>query len=359
MTMKVLAIVPSLYDTSPGQRFRIEQWENLLAESDVEITYSPFESDELRAVLYRSGNAVSKVMAVRNCMKRRSREVESVGNYDLVYVFREAAILGTAWFERKIAHSGVPMIFDFDDAVFVAYKSPSNGYLSYLKFPGKTATICRLSAHVMAGNPYLAEYSRKYNKNVTIIPTTIDTEKYKITEKPDPDLVTIGWSGSFSTVQHLDTIRDVLQGLAKTEKFKLRVIGTPNYELDGVDTESLEWRSETEVADLQKIDIGLMPLPDEDWSRGKCGLKALQYMALGIPTVCSPVGVNSSIIQDGENGFLAGDTKEWIEKLKTLIHSAERRQKLAIAGRKTVEENYSAKSQAPRVLQVFQTVIKN
>ncbi|MBC7900077.1 MAG: hypothetical protein H7070_08485, partial [Saprospiraceae bacterium] len=148
--MKVLAIVPSLYDTSPGQRFRIEQWEPLLKQCGVEITYSPFETEELKKILYTSGNAAQKVRAVIGNINKRRLELATVGDFDLVYVFREAALLGPAWFERKVAASGVPMVFDFDDAVFVAYKSPSNGYLSYLKFPGKTATTLKLSAHVIA-----------------------------------------------------------------------------------------------------------------------------------------------------------------------------------------------------------------
>jgi glycosyltransferase involved in cell wall biosynthesis len=268
--------------------------------------------------------------------------------------------LGPAWFERKIAESGIPIVFDFDDAIFVPYRSPSNGYLSYLKFPQKTGTICKLATHVMAGNDYLAEYARKFNRNVTVIPTTIDTEKYKLVEKSENShVITIGWSGSFSTVQHLDTIREVFRELAKTEKFRLLVIGTPNYRIDEVDVEAIPWKADTEIADLEKIDIGVMPLPDDKWSRGKCGLKALQYMALGIPTICSPVGVNTKIIKDGENGFLASNREEWIEKLKRLLHSYELRKKLGLAGRKTVEENYSAKVQAPRVFEIFRSAIKD
>lgn len=356
--MKVLAIVPAMYDTSPAQRFRLEQWEPFLREKNVEITFSPFETEELRHVLYQNGQTLLKIRAVTRNMNRRRSELNSLKEFDLIYLFREAALLGPAWFERRIARSGVPMIFDFDDAVFVAYQSPSNGYLSYLKFPNKTGEICKLSAHVMAGNPYLADYSKQFNQNVTIIPTTIDTEKYRVAEKKDAEILTIGWTGSYSTVQHLDTIRGVLQELARQEKFCLRVIGTSSYQISGVDTEALKWQSETEIEDLQKIDIGLMPLPNDQWSKGKCGLKALQCMALGIPTICSPVGVNSTIIQDGENGFLADGKDEWIEKLKKLIHSAELRKKLGMAGRETVEKSYSAKSQVPRVFEVFESVVK-
>ena len=130
---------------------------------------------------------------------------------------------------------------------------------------------------------------------------------------------------------------------------------TAVYKIDGVETEAMQWRSATELDDLRQMDIGLMPLPDENWSRGKCGLKALQYMALGIPTICSPVGVNSTIINDGENGFLADGKDEWIAKLKRLIHSAELRRKIGLAGRETVEKEYSAKVVAPRVLEVFRS----
>jgi glycosyltransferase involved in cell wall biosynthesis len=358
--MKVLAIVPSIYDTSPGQRYRIEQWESLLKEKGVQITYSPFETEELRQFLYQSGNMARKVQAVARSMNRRRREVKSLAGFDLIYVFREAALLGLPWFERRIASSGIPMIFDFDDAIFHAYRSPSNGYLSYLKFPNKIGEICRLSTHVTAGNQYLADYAKKSNQNVTIIPTTIDTDKYQPVEKDaNPEILTVGWSGSFSTIQHLDTIRAVLQELARDEKFVLRVIASSEkYELPGVETEALKWRSDTELEDLGKIDIGIMPLPDDQWSKGKCGLKALQYMALGIPTVCSPVGVNSDIIRDGENGFLADTKDEWIAKLKQLLHSANLRKKLGAAGRETVEESYSAKSQAPRVFEVFESAVR-
>jgi glycosyltransferase involved in cell wall biosynthesis len=356
--MKVLAIVHSQYDTVPGQRFRLEQWEYLLKEKGVEITYSPFETEELRKILYQSGNILQKIRSVAMNMKRRRSELSSLERFDLVYVFREAALIGPAWFERKIARSGVPMIFDFDDAVFVAYKSPSNGYLSYLKFPQKTGTICRHSAWVMAGNDYLADYARQFNQNVTIVPTTIDTEKYQPITEYAKDKLVIGWSGSHSTAQYLDTVAAVFQDLARERDFVFKVIGAPKYDLDKVNVSAVPWQSATEVEDLLEMDIGIMPMPDDLWSQGKCGLKALQYMALGIPTICSPIGVNAKIIQDGENGFLAASKDEWIEKLRRLMDSVELRQKLGQAGRKTVEQEYSAKVVAPKVFDIFNSVVK-
>lgn len=357
--MRLLAIVPSLYDTSPGQRYRIEQWEPLLGERGVSIDYHSFEDEELHALIYKAGNMRQKLRLVARSFARRAALLRSLRQYDAVYVFREAALLGPPVFERMIHRARVPFIFDFDDAIFVPYRSPSNGYLSYLKFPTKTRTICRLASHVMAGNPFLADYARQVNEHVTIVPTTIDTQKYAVDEaKATADPPVIGWSGSYSTVQHLDTLRGALQRLAREERFRLRVIGTPRYELEGVEVEASQWRAETETADLGVMDIGIMPLPDDRWSKGKCGLKALQYMALGIPTICSPVGVNSDIIRDGENGLIAATEDEWVEKLKGLLRSAELRKRLGRAGRATVEAEYSALVQAPRVYQILESVAR-
>jgi len=357
--MRVLALVPGLYNISPSQRYRIEQWEPLLRERGVEIAYEPFECAELNALLYEPSQMAKKMMLVAKGMSRRFEAVKKARDFDLVYILRETALLGPAIFERLVHKTGVPFVFDFDDAIFVSYRSPSNGYLSYLKFAGKTKTVCRLAAHVMVGNPYLAEYARQFNKNVTVIPTTIDTGVYKVPPaKTDNGPLIIGWTGSHSTVQHLDTLRGALKKLAARENFRLRVIGTPVYECAPVDVEAMRWRAKTEVDDLRPIDIGVMPLPEDKWSKGKCGAKALQFMGMGIPTVCSPVGVNTDIIQDEQNGFLASTEDEWVEKLTRLLRSAELRRRLGQAGRLTVEEKYSAISQAPRVYEIFKSVLR-
>jgi glycosyltransferase involved in cell wall biosynthesis len=358
--MQVLALVPAIYDTSPSQRYRIEQWEPLLRERGVEITYAPFEDEELHALLYKPGFLAKKLRLATSAFKRRLSLLSKVKDYDLVYILREAALLGPPVFERLIHQRGVPIVFDFDDAIFVSYRSPSNGYLSYLKFASKTKTICRISSHVMVGNPYLAQYARQVNDRVTVIPTTIDTEKYRMPprmEKSGPPV--IGWTGSHSTVQHLDTLRGALKKLAQRESFRLRVIGTPTYECPPVDVEAVRWRSETEVEDVAAIDIGVMPLPEDRWSIGKCGLKALQFMALGIPTICSPVGVNRDIIQDDQNGFLASTEDEWVDKLTRLLRSHELRQRLGQAGRVTVEQKYSALAQTPKIYEIFKSVLRD
>jgi glycosyltransferase involved in cell wall biosynthesis len=355
--MKVLALVPAVHDTSPGQRFRLEQWEPLLRETGVEITWAAFEDAGLHSILYAAGRTLDKLRLVTRAIGRRVSVLRRVRDYDLVYVYREAALLGPAVFERWVKRAGVPLVFDFDDAVWLPYKSPTNGYLSLLKFgPSKTRAVCRIADHVMAGNSHLAAYAHQVNHRVTVVPTTIDTHKYRLPASGAADGSLIGWSGSHSTVAHLDILRGALQKLAGKERFRLRVVGAPNYELDGVDVEALPWRSQSEVADLGPINIGVMPLPDDRWSKGKCGLKALQYMALGIPAICSPVGVNTEIIRDGENGMLAATEDEWVEKLAQLLRSAELRARLGRAGRATVEGGYSATVHAPRVLRIFESV---
>ena len=354
--MRVLALVPAQYDTSPGQRFRMEQWAPALAAEGIRVDFAPFEDTRLHDVLYRAGHIAAKASAVASAFWRRQNLLRRITDFDAVYVFREAALLGPALLERLIARSGVPMLFDFDDAVFEPYVSPANGYLSLLKCPGKTAATCRRSTHVLAGNEYLADYARRYNDRVTVVPTTIDTARYCSAPRrsSDRDLV-IGWSGSHSTLKHLKTLDRVLRRLAARRTFRVLVVGA-SHAVEDVPMDAIPWRASTEVDDLRRIDIGIMPLPDDRWCRGKCGLKALQYMALGIPTVCSPVGVNTAIIQHDENGLLARTDDEWVACLERLIDDEALRERLGSAGRLTVERRYSANVQVPIVRDVLRSI---
>ena len=287
---------------------------------------------------------------VTSAFWRQLSTISESTHFDLVYIFREAAII-----ERRIASGGTPIVFDFDDAVFLRYRSRANGYLSYLTFPGKTATICRRARHVMTGNRYLADYATRLNDAVTVIPTTIDTEIYR------PELhrprsgapVTIGWTGSHSTLQHLERLVPALAELARTHPFRLVVVGTQPPDVPGAEVVPRRWTAETEVEDLSDIDIGVMPLPDEPWTRGKCGLKALQYMALGIPAIVSPVGVNTEIIAHGENGLVTDSDAAWLAHLKTLMLDSALRHRLGAEARKTVVTRYSARVIAPKVAEIF------
>jgi glycosyltransferase involved in cell wall biosynthesis len=352
--MRILALVPSPRDLLPGQRYRIEQWEPLLRARGVEITFEPFKCEELHGLLCRPGRHWRKLRLTARAIARRARVMTTLRDYDAVYLYSEASILGPALFERLIRRSGVPLVYDFDDAIFLRCPSPISGRLRLLKFPGKTDAICRLSSHVMVGNTYLAEYARGFNHHVSVVPSTIDFERYRTAAPLRPaGPPVIGWTGSHSTAQHLETLRAVLGQLARRESFRLRVIGPAAFSLRGVEVETLSWDSKTEVEDLSRIDIGVMPLPDSPWTRGKCGMKALQFMALGIPVVCSPVGVNAQFIRDGENGYLAATADEWVDKLTRLLRSPSLRERIGTNGRATARAEFAASLQAARVYEIF------
>lgn len=354
--MRVLAWVPQEIDTSPGQRFRIEQWAPYLAREGIEITYAPFADEALAAIMKTPGHLTAKSKGVLRALAARVASAWRAADFDAAYVFREAALLGPAIAERLLARSGVPYVYDFDDAVWVRYVSPANSYLSYLRFPGKTATLCRLARHVLAGNAFLRDYALQYNPAVTVVPTTIETATYRPLPVRAPHRPVIGWTGSYSTEQYLALVRPALERLRARYDFKLVVVGGGTFTAQGVEVEHRPWRSATEVADLADFDIGIMPLPDAQWERGKCGLKALQYMALGVPVVVSPVGCNTEIVEHGRNGFLAATSGQWQELLGRLLEDATLRLALGEAGRKTVEASYSAAFQAPRVAAVFKSL---
>lgn len=355
--MRLLVLCHYLYDTAPGLRFRIEQWAPHLQSLGWQIEFASFEDRELRDVLRIPGQRLRKVRALSAAFRRRFRLIRRIREYDAVFLYQEAALIGPPLLERWIRRSEVPFILDFDDAIFLKQESTRlswrdalrfSGWISALRLPGKTGTICRLAAHVTPGNEYLAEYARRFNSHVTVVPTTIDTDKY-VPKSGQSDPLVIGWSGSESTVKYVAMLRAVLQRLRKTRTFRVLIIGTAEYAIDGVEVEAMPWRAASEVEDLHRIDIGVMPLTDDPWSRGKCGLKALQYMALGIPAVCSPVGVNSTIIRDGENGFLAATEDDWYDRLARLLDDAALRRRIGAAGRDTVEQKYSARVQVPRL----------
>jgi glycosyltransferase involved in cell wall biosynthesis len=345
--------VPQEVDTSPAQRFRIEQWTPYLREAGIDVSFSPFSSRELAATLQQPGRWGRKAWAVCGGLLGRLREAWTASRYDVLYICREGALIGPALAERIASWTGSRIVFDFDDAVWIRYVSPANSYLSYLRFPGKTRTLCRIAREVMAGNRSLQEYASAHNRNVTLVPTTIDTDVYRPLPARDERPLVIGWTGSYSTVQYLQVVRPALERLRARHHFRFVVVGALGFSAAGVEVEHRPWRSATEAQDLADIDVGLMPLPDADWERHKCGLKALQYMALGRPAVVSPVGANREIVEDGENGFLATTEDDWVSRLGRLLEDADLRARLGRAARETVERRFSARVHAPRVAEIF------
>jgi glycosyltransferase involved in cell wall biosynthesis len=306
------------------------------------LDLSPFASEELMRVLYRRGHLASKVWALGAAFTRRSIQLTQLGRYDAVLIHRAACLAGPAVLERAIALSGKPIIFDFDDAIYLLDTAPANRPFGWLKFPGKTATICRSSAHVVVGNSYLADYARQYNSQVTVVPSSIDTERYSPRRKQTPEgRIIVGWMGSSTSQTHLEAFAPVWRKLFARSDVELRVVSDREPELPGIPFEWRPWSAEREVGELAQFDIGIMPMPDDQWARGKCAMKALLYMSMGIPVICSAVGTNREVIEHDRNGLHAAVPEEWIAHLNTLVSKPSERERLGLAGRQTVEQNYS------------------
>lgn len=358
--MNVLVLVPYLYDTVPGQRFRVEQWARVLERPGVTFRFVPFESPALKKVMYQRGQFGAKATAAGRCILSRVRLLATLSkHWDVIVLYRELLPVGPPVLEWLLAKTGTPIVYDFDDAIFIPNVSDANRHFAWLKWPRKTGAICRLSTHVIVGNEYLRRYASKFNPAVTVVPTTIDDRKYAVEERVgahDPPV--IGWTGSLTTIKHLETITGALRTLRQSVNFRLKVVGATEFRIPGVEVECVPWSADTELAHLRDFDIGLMPLPDDKWSRGKCGLKALQCMALGIPVIISPVGVNAQIVIDGHNGFLASTESEWVAKMTRLLGDAELRYRFAQEGRRTIETRYSAEVQAPLFLEVLKSACR-
>jgi glycosyltransferase involved in cell wall biosynthesis len=268
---------------------------------------------------------------------------------------------GSSFFERKFKKSKAKIIFDFDDAIWHMDISEGNRKFSWLKNPGKTVSIIALSDLVFAGNNYLAAFARQFNDNVAVIPTTLDTNYHvpaiKTSEKKS---LCIGWTGSITTIKHFELAVPVLKALKEKyhERIYFKVIGDSSYRNAELGIVGTAWNLENEISELHDIDIGIMPLPDDEWSKGKCGFKALQYMSLEIPPVISPVGVNTEIVTDGINGFLAKRKEEWIEKISLLIEDTQLRDVIGKKARETVMERYSVESQKENYLKYFKMLVE-
>lgn len=352
MPSKLLYIAPHRPGRSPGQRFRFEQYTDFLESEGFTITYSFLLNAWDDRHFYQRGNYLLKCWIALKCVIIRLFDVLRAWRYDYVIVYREAHFWGWAIFEKLLSMSRAAMIFDFDDAIWLNDTSESNKNLSWLKSSAKTAKIARLANVVTVGNSFLADYARQSNQNVVIVPTAIDTDAYKYRGAVDSEPVMIGWIGSTTTLKHFQNAIPALTAIKQKygNRVNFKVIVDVDYEEPELGLKSTKWSKDTEVEELNKVDIGIMPLPDDRWSCGKCGFKGIQYMALGIATVMSPVGVNTDIIEHGANGFLASTDSEWIDCLSQLIESVKLRQRLGKAARKTIDERYSVRSQQGNLL---------
>jgi glycosyltransferase involved in cell wall biosynthesis len=274
--------------------------------------------------------------------------------YEIVFLQKKR--VQTFWLKR-FKKLGAKIIYDFDDAVMFAssrHASP-NSPVRMKQF----INMVKDSDAVIAGNPYLKNQAELYNNRIWIIPTSIDISKYALknyTLSPTR-ITTIGWIGGAKSLVFLKELLPVLEKLSERCRFQLKIVSDEFIKSDKIKIIEKSWKETDEASDTLSFDIGLAPLPDDPWSRGKCATKLLQYMASGIPAIASPVGVHTEIIKEGVNGFLAKDASEWQEKLQILINDFNLRKTLGTAARKTVEENYSVQVSAPKLVNIFNDIL--
>ncbi len=354
--MRILFWVP--YPTEgASNRYRVEQYLPYLKKAGINYSMRPFWSSSAFNVLYEPGNRFAKCYYFMLGTILRLFDLVRIFQYDIVFIHREAYPIGGAFFETILALLRKPFIFDFDDAIFLSGFSCPNNFIERYKNPAKVAKIIKMSRHVIAGNHYLADFALRYNRSVTVIPTPIDADKYYPGEKEHSGELIVGWIGSITTSNFLNAMREVFIQLSKRfPHIKFKTVGSDFSFNNLPNVINKTWSSKEEVEDLRAFDVGIMPMPDNEWTKGKCGFKAILYMAMGIPCVASPVGVNNEIVKDGVNGFLANNGKEWVEKLSLLVENPELRCKFAVEGRKTIEKEYSLEVNAPKFLEVIQKV---
>ncbi len=342
-------------DSSPSQRYRVEAFLPALQQAGIECDYAwVLDREDLR-IFYGSAPAYRKGLVAARALARRVASLTRLRRWDVVLVQREAFFLLGAWSEW-LAAKAAPLVFDFDDAIWMHAVSPGNRRFAFLKNVDKVAELVRMSHTVIAGNRYLADWARQYRPQVELVPTCVDTRVFRPAPagRSEQAPVTIGWSGSPSTVAHLRTIVPALTALKSRygERISLRAMGDPSLQVPELGLRGEAWSPSAELAFLQSLDIGLMPLPDDEWTRGKCGLKGLVSMASGAATVMSPVGVNTEIVTDHVDGLLASTQAEWERALSELVEEGALRRRLAQAGRETVEARYSVERWAPKLIEL-------
>lgn len=357
--MKILFVVPYPLEQSPSQRFRFEQYFGFLSERGVQFETHSFFNSQSWSILYTNGNTGKKVLAILSGFLKRFGLLLRVHDVSYVFIHREATPFGPPFFEWIIGRMlNKKIIYDFDDAIWLTDKCKELMLDRSLRWRSKVSSICRWSYKVSCGNEFIKQYATRFNEFSILNPTTIDTENLHnpvlYRKQKDNTRIVIGWTGSHSTLKYLYLIQDVLQQIqARYPYVDLLVIAdkAPLMKLERLVFK--KWSKGDEIKDLLTADIGIMPLPDDDWSKGKCGFKALQYMALEIPAVCSPIGVNTEIIDHGKNGYLSGTSEEWLAILEKLILDSSLRSRVGKAGRISIIERYSVIANTDNFLSLF------
>jgi len=355
--MFIVLLCPYPVDTVPGQRLKYEQYLDFLRSEGYQISVHSFFSNDSFAILYQDGKTLQKIFGVIQGFCRRLLLLPQIQKADGIYVFLNIVPVGPAWLEWLFLRFAKKTIYDIDDMVHMIPTTSANIISRPFKTPSRYFMLLRRSDHVITCTPALDRLARLYNPCTTDISSTINTSTYlPVNDYSNDKRLVIGWSGSHSTIPYLHLLDSVFQELSARFNFKLLVLGTSFFRIPGIDVESVPWSVETEIPNLQRIDVGVYPLPDTTWVQGKSGLKALQYMSLGIPTVASNIGCNSRVIENGVSGFLVHNHESWVNRLGQLLQDPELRRKIGTRARERVVRYYSVEANKNTYLSLYRSV---
>lgn len=339
-----------------SSRYRTLQYLPYLENAGFRCEIAPLFDQAYLEFKYRTGKAA--ISDLVRALIRRLLTLFTVKRYDLLVIEKELFPYCPAWIEALLDKIGCPYVVDYDDALFHQYDMHRKRAIRSL-YGKKISSVMRHASLVIAGNQYLAQYAQKAGaKKIEILPTVVDLSRYSSSAlaRPREHVFTVGWIGSPSTSKYLITIASALREVCSGGAGRLLLIGSGPVDLPGVDVECVPWSEASEVDLIHRCDVGVMPLLDSPWERGKCGLKLVQYMACGLPVVASPVGINRSIVDHGGNGFLAADAAEWEHALRSLKNDESLRRALGKAGRAKVEKLYSLQVAAPVLVSLLAEV---
>jgi L-malate glycosyltransferase len=356
---KILIVCPYPKGVAPSQRLKFEQYYGWFEQNGYTITIKPFIDNSFWQIVHKPGNVFKKTIKSLQGYCKRIALLFSIHRYDLVYIHLWVTPFGPPLFERLYCALAKKMVYDIDDLVYLKYNKVA-WYIRTFKGLRKPIYLMKKADHVITCTPHLDKFVRQYNTHTTDISSTINTDVY--TPKTDYGFKeakpVVGWSGSHSTVWHMQTIFPALRQLKQQVDFKLVVMGTDSLTDEVLDIEAIPWKESHEVAVIRRFDIGIYPLPDAEFVLGKSSLKALQYMALGIPTVATAVGTNFRVIEDGASGFLVHDAQAWIDRLAQLLRDAALRQAIGQKAALRVQQYFSIKANQQVYLDILDGVTK-
>lgn len=352
--MKILALT-KYSQLGASSRLRVFQYLTYLRTHGNEITVEPLFNDEYLEALY-SGRHLPWPKILMRYVNRIRQSTSDFAKFDMIWIQKELLPWAPAFFEELLLGKHIPWIVDYDDAVFHQYDIHRISAVRYL-LGKKIDRVMARAACVVVGNEYLARRARLAGaKDVQLIPTVIDLNRYCAAPIKRNERFTIGWIGTPITAQYLKSIAPALRHVCEQIPAELMTIGSGKIDL-GIPTRIVPWREETEAESIAEFDVGIMPLRDGPFERGKCGYKLIQYMAMGRPVIGSPVGVNTEIIRHGINGFVAESIEDWRNSLLAIHNDLARRKQMGEEARKTVEVRYSMQVTAPRLASIFQDAL--